>query len=92
MLDAFQAAVASVEDGRVKAHLARLCALYALWHVEQDRGWFLEEHYIDAPKAKAIRAQVNELLGLLRPVAVDLVDGFGIPAELLAAPIALEGR
>ncbi len=92
VLDAFQAAVASVEDGRVKAHLARLCALYALWHVEQDRGWFLEEHYIDAPKAKAIRAQVNELLGLLRPVAVDLVDGFGIPAELLAAPIALEGR
>jgi acyl-CoA oxidase len=34
---------------------------------------------------------VNELCAALRPVAWDLVDAFGIPDEVLAAPIGLPG-
>ncbi|MDX1418415.1 MAG: acyl-CoA dehydrogenase [Rubricoccaceae bacterium] len=89
VLDRFQAAVNDAAEGVVKERLERLCALYALWILERDRGWFLEQHYIDAPKAKAIRAEVNALLGRLRPDAVALVDAFGIPDALLAAPIAV---
>ncbi len=89
VLDSFQAVVEAADEGHVKQLLGTVCALYALWHIEQDRGWFLEQHYIDATKAKAIRAEVNALLGQLRPHAVSLVNGFGIPDQLLAAPIAV---
>jgi acyl-CoA oxidase len=90
-LEAFQTAVDTAEAGGLKALLGQVCALYALWRIEQDRGWFLEQRYIDATKAKAIRTAVNALLGQLRPHAVSLVDGFGIPDALLAAPIATIG-
>ena len=89
VLKSFQAAVESAKESEVKGLLGKVCALYALWHLEQDRGWFLEQHYIDATKAKAIRTEVNALLGQLRPNAVSLVNGFGIPDQLLAAPIAM---
>ena len=88
VLESFQAAVAEAA-GPLAELLGQVCALYALWHIEQDRGWFLEQHYIDATKSKAIRAEVNTLLGQLRPHAMSLVDGFGIPDPLLAAPIGV---
>ena len=91
VLESFQAAVEAEDEGEQKELLGKVCALFALWHIEQDRGWFLEQHYIDATKAKAIRTEVNALLGQLRPVAVPLVDAFGIPDQLLAAPIAVAG-
>ena len=89
VLESFQATVETRDEGELKELLGKVCALYALWHIEQDRGWFLEQHYIDATKAKAIRTEVNTLLGQLRPHAVSLVNGFGIPDQLLAAPIAV---
>ena len=89
VLESCQAAVEAVDEGEVQELLGKVCALYALWHIEQDRGWFLEQHYIDATKAKAIRTEVNALLGQLRPQALALVNGFGIPDQLLAAPIGV---
>ncbi len=91
VLQSFQAAVDVIEDVTVSDLMGKVCALFALWQVEKDRGWFLEQHYIDAAKAKAIRAEVNTLLRELRVYAVGLVDAFGIPDELLAAPIAVRG-
>ena len=90
-LESFQAAVREVEGREEYELLSQVCALYALWHIEQDRAWFLEQRYINATKAKAIRTAVNMLLGQLRPHAVALVGGFGIPDQLLAAPIAVAG-
>ncbi len=90
VLDAFQAAVAAVGNPHAREVMGRLCALYALTVLERERGWFLEERYIDAPKSKAIRTEVNALCAGLRPVAVELVDAFAIPDAVLAAPIALE--
>ena len=87
VLEAFQDAVAAQEDGQIKTLLGLVCALYALEHVERDRGWFLEQNLIDAPVAKAVRAEVNRLLHRLRPVAVELVDAFGIPDEVLGSEI-----
>ena len=87
VLASFQAAVDRAEDDKIRTVLGLLCALYALEHIEADRGWFLEQNLIDAPVAKAVRTQVNVLLGRLRPVAVELVDAFGIPDELLGSEI-----
>ncbi|WP_420454392.1 acyl-CoA dehydrogenase [Rubrivirga sp.] len=87
VLEDFQATVDAVEDDQRKTLLGLVCALFALEHLERDRGWFLEQNLIDAPVAKAVRTEVNALLHRLRPVAVELVDAFGIPDELLGSEI-----
>ncbi len=57
-------------------------------HIESDRGWFLEQNLFDPVVAKAVRCQVNALLHRLRPVAVEMVDAYGIPDALLGSDIA----
>lgn len=56
--------------------------------VERDLGWFLMSGIIETPKAKAIRYLSNKCCEELRPIAEEITDGFGIPPEVLAAPIA----
>lgn len=46
-------------------------------------GWFLEHGYVESGKAVAIRGVVNKLCRELRPQAVALVDGFGVPSAWL---------
>ena len=76
-------------EGREAARsLQPVAALFALAALERDAAWYLEKGYIEAGKAAAIRDQVNALCRELRPHARMLVDGFGIPDPLLAAPIA----
>ncbi len=87
VLEDFQAAVERTEDPQLQTVLRLLCTLYALERVERDRGWFLEQNLIDAPVSKAVRTEVNGLLHRLRPLAVELVDAFGIPDEVLGSEI-----
>jgi acyl-CoA oxidase len=63
--------------------LEPLLQLYALSRIEADRGWFLEHGYIESGKTVAIRGVVNKLCRELRPQAVALVDGFGVPRTWL---------
>ena len=76
------------EPRSLRIPLQTLCRLFALSRIEADRGWFLESGYLSSGKSKAIRTQVNKLCADLRSEAVGLVDAFGIPDELLGAPIA----
>ncbi len=69
--------------------LKKVLQLYALHTIESHRGWYLEADYISGQKSKAIRKAVDVLCAELRTEVGALVDGFGIPDELLAAPIAL---
>ncbi len=87
ILGAFVEGVANAPE-ELRPILTSLCDLYALHRLEADRGWFLEHGYFEPGKAKAIRKLVNALCGTLRPQAEPLVDAFGIPMALLAAPIA----
>jgi acyl-CoA oxidase len=86
--DAFCQAVDEASPA-MKAVLTPLRDLYALAHLEEDRAWFLERGIFSPEKAKAIRDEVNALVDEVRPNAVGLVDAFGIPDAVLAAPIAL---
>lgn len=88
VLERFLAAVDSCEDARLQGILEQLAVLFAVARLEEDRGWFLEHGYFEPPKARALRKLVNDLCAELRPQAVPLVNGFGIPEEVLAAPIA----
>jgi acyl-CoA oxidase len=86
--EAFRAAVPSVDDQAVRPWLERLCDLHALARIEETMAWYLEDGYVEAPKARAIRKEVEALCRELAPAARPLVDAFGIPDACLAAPIA----
>lgn len=89
MLEQFQAAVNAVEDEGVKGILAKLKQLFALSQIELNKGWYLEEGYMEAVKTKAIRKLVNQLCWEIRTDAVPLVEAFNIPDACLAAPIVV---
>lgn len=89
---AFEAVQEEVE--RAGPTLAPLLALLrdTFWatRVEADLGWFLMNGVVETPKAKAIRYLANKCCLELRPIAEQVTEGFGIPVEVLAAPIAGE--
>jgi acyl-CoA oxidase len=89
ILELFLETIEDCPDPVAAETLTMLRNLFALSRIEADRGWFLESGYIEKNKAKAIRKQVNLLCADARRQAVPLVDSFGIPDELLGAPIAM---
>jgi acyl-CoA oxidase len=89
ILEQFQLAIQEVKDEDCKKVLSKLCQLYALSQIELNKGWFLEDGYMEAVKTKAIRKMVGQLCWEIRPDAVFLVDAFNIPKNCLAAPIAI---
>ena len=88
ILEQFIEQVETTQDSGCKAILTKLCQLFALSQIEKNKGWYLETGYMEGSKTKAIRKLVNQLCWDIRQDAVPLVDAFGIPAALLAAPIA----
>jgi acyl-CoA oxidase len=83
VLEAFLRKVESMPDGPNKDAMGQLCDLYALAEIERDRAWWMEHGRLSTARAKAITAMVGDLCQSLRPIAVDLVDAFGIPKEML---------
>lgn len=90
ILEQFYIQIEGVEDANCKAVLTELCQLYALSQIEKNKGWYLEDGYMEGVKTKAIRKMVNQLCWEVRPNAVDLVNAFAIPESCLAAPIVVE--
>lgn len=88
VLEQFQQAIQTIEDENCKQVLLRLYQLYALSQIEKNKGWYLEDGYMESVKTKAIRKMVNQLCWEIRPDAVSLVKAFDIPDSCLAAPIA----
>ena len=86
VLAAFRAAIP-----RAPAHLHdaldRLCDLYALCRIEADLAWFLEQGYVEPPKADAIHDAVDRLCAAVRADAAALVDAFAIPPGCADAPM-----
>ncbi|MDI6034385.1 acyl-CoA dehydrogenase [Flavobacterium sp. LB2P84] len=89
VLEQFQKAIQSIEDKKSKEIMLKLSQLYALSQIEKNKGWYLEDGYMEGVKTKAIRKMVNQLCWEIRPDAVSLVNAFDIPESCLAAPIAL---
>ncbi len=85
ILEAFVDKLAVMVDSDNKVALSQLCDLYALSTIEADRGWFMEHGRLSSARSKAISREVSSLCRQLRPIAEDLVDGFGIPPEMLKA-------
>ena len=89
VLEAFASAVETSPEGPTRDALSRLCDLYALHQIELDRGYLQEHGRLTGPRCKAITREVNRLCDEVRGDAEALVDAFGIPDEVLRAPIAV---
>lgn len=90
VLEAFVQGIENCIDPVAKDRLERLCDLYALCSIEADAGWFLEHNRLSATRSKAVTAAVNELLRTLRPDALALVEGMGVPEEWLNSSMLVE--
>jgi acyl-CoA oxidase len=89
VLESFIQGIADISEQTLKRPLRKLADLFALYHLEKDKGWFLENGFMSAKKSKAITKQITRLCAEIRLDAVGLVDAFGIPDQCLSAPIAL---
>lgn len=88
VLQSFSDSKGEVNDSGCKSILEKLFQLYGLSTIYRNRGWYLENDYMEGSKSKAIRRVINKLYQEIRPELKYLVDAFDIPDELLAAPIA----
>lgn len=89
-LEAFIAGIQACADPGARQVLETLCSLYALSSIADDRAWFLEHNRLSTGRAKALGAQINALCAELRPHALALVEGMGVPESWLGAKL-LEG-
>jgi len=90
VLEKFVEAISMIDELPLKKTLTRVCRLFALWQLETNRAWYLENGVLSGAKSRAITRLVDQLCREVREEAVALVDSFGIPDSCLAAPIALE--
>lgn len=86
VLEAFVEKVRTMPDGPNKVALGLLCDLHALATIEADRAWFMEHGRLTVGRSKAITREVNDLCRKVRPIAVDLVDAWGVPQAMLRSP------
>ncbi len=95
VVEAFVAKIATLSDADAasgnKAALNLLCDLYALSRIEADRGWWMEHGRLSSARSKAISREINDLCRRVRPIAEDLVDAFGVPAEMQAVEMLAPG-
>jgi acyl-CoA oxidase len=88
VLELFVQAIDRCPDEDATALLNDVCDLHVLSLLERERGWFLEHGRLTPARAKAVTSAVNDLCKKMRPQAELLIDAFGIPDPVLAAPIA----
>ncbi len=87
ILEQFQKAVGTCQDAPIRKVLKKLCNLYALHTMEQDKGYWLEAGYLEGVKSKAIRRLVLELVKEISQDAPALIAAFRIPEQCMDVPM-----
>ncbi|MDO5736505.1 MAG: acyl-CoA dehydrogenase [Propionibacteriaceae bacterium] len=85
VLEAFVDGISQCHDEYIRALLIKICDLYALATIEENRAWFMEHNRIDGARSKAISTAVDALNLQLRGKAMELVEGLGVPVEWLGS-------
>lgn len=85
VLEAFVAGIDACQDEAAKEILSDLCDLYALTVIDEDKAWFMEHRHLSVERAKAVLRGINDRCRVLRPHALTLVDGLGVPESLIGA-------
>jgi acyl-CoA oxidase len=84
ILEQFIQQINNTTEENIKTVLKKLYNLFALSQLEKNKGWYLENGYMEGAKTKAIRKMVDRLCAELREEAVPLVEAFKIPDSCLA--------
>ena len=79
---------ASEEQASLIPVLRSLCSIYALTTIQKNMGFYLTFRFFSAATSKSMWDTINSLCAKLAPMSLSLVDAFGIPDTMLAAPIA----
>lgn len=91
VLRRFVKKIDTMEEGAEKVALNTMCDMYALSVIEENKGWYLENSYMDGNKTRAIRRLVDKLCLNIRKDIIPYVDAWGIPEDLLDAAF-LQGQ
>jgi acyl-CoA oxidase len=68
--------------------LEKICNLHMLSRIEADLPWFLQAGLITPQQAEESVDVNRKLCAEIAPLAMDLIDAFDLPEDMLAAPIA----
>jgi acyl-CoA oxidase len=88
-LEAFMRAIDECEEPQTKRAMNLVCDLFALHTIENERGFYQEQGRLNGARSKGLRRDVNRLCNRVMAHSELLVDAFGIPDEILRAPIGL---
>ena len=80
--------LATAASDDLKNILEKICNLYMLTRVEVDLPWFIQAGLITPEQAGELVDLNRELCADIAPLAMDLIDAFDLPEDMLAAPIA----
>ncbi|XP_006756428.1 PREDICTED: peroxisomal acyl-coenzyme A oxidase 1 isoform X1 [Myotis davidii] len=72
----FSEQLLKVQDKPTQAVLRNLCLLYSLYGISQKAGDFLQENILTDSQITQVHQRIKELLTVIRPDAVTLVDAF----------------
>uniref|UniRef100_UPI003AB0B3B0 acyl-coenzyme A oxidase-like protein n=1 Tax=Centroberyx gerrardi TaxID=166262 RepID=UPI003AB0B3B0 len=75
-----------VEEDRTL--LTKFCLLHGSSLLYQERGWYLEHHYLTPSSSRQIRSQLLELCRSVKDEALKVVSDFNLPSCCIQAPIA----
>ncbi len=87
ILESFIGGIDATTDPEARRVLNKLCDLYAVSNLCADRGWFVEHGRMSAGRSKSLVRMVDQLCGELRPDALAVIEGLGMPERLLGAAI-----
>ncbi len=82
ILEQFTLAVNTLEQSDTRMVLEKLRQLFALNLIDLNKGWYLENGYMEGSKTKAIRKQRTALCKEISGYSMDLVKAFAIPEVL----------
>ncbi|MFI6865304.1 acyl-CoA dehydrogenase [Nocardia sp. NPDC050406] len=91
VLEAFIEGIAGIEDPDARALADSVCDLFVYTTLEENQAWYIMHRFMSVERAKAVRRGVNELADRLRPQALTLVAGLGVPERMLRAAMLEPG-
>lgn len=87
-IDQLDTNAATEEQASLVPVLRSLCSLFALTTIQRNMGFYLTFRFFSVATSKAMWDTINTLCAKLVPASLALVEAFGIPESILAAPIA----
>ncbi|MFI9403012.1 acyl-CoA dehydrogenase [Nocardia sp. NPDC052316] len=85
VLEAFIEGIEDIQDPDARALAETVCDLFVYSTLEENQAWYIMHRFMSVERAKAVRRGVNELVDRLRPEALTLVEGMGVPESMLHA-------